>query len=124
MKIVSYSCMKQIDDYFFDDSNTAFSSSFTSNSTRIDGDNDKVMEYAMKAIGENRLDDALIVVLINDTRYAGTCSMCMDSKESDIPNGNSIAYVPLSESNEEQMMFSTDIAASSWSATAQSSDSR
>ena len=33
------------------------------------------------------------------------CSM--DSKESDIPNGNSIAYVPLSESNEEQMMFST-----------------
>jgi hypothetical protein len=31
----------------------------------------------------------------------------MDSKESDIPNGNSIAYVPLSESNEEQMMFST-----------------
>ncbi len=94
-------------DYFFDDSNTAFSSSFTSNSTRIDGDNDKVMEYAMKAIGEKRLDDALIVVLINDTRYAGTCSMYIDEKKSDIPNGCSIAYVPLVEAAEEQMAFAS-----------------
>ena len=95
-------------DYFTSTSNTAFSSRFTSfTSTEIKGDDSKVKEYAKKAIDEKRIDDALIVVLINDNRYAGTCSMCMDSKESDIPNGNSIAYVPLSESNEEQMMFST-----------------
>ena len=95
-------------DYFTSTSNTAFSSRFTSfTSTEIKGDDSKVKEYAKKAIDEKRMDDALIIVLINDNRYAGTCSMCMDSKESDIPNGNSIAYVPLSESNEEQMMFST-----------------
>lgn len=95
-------------DYFTSTSNTAFSSRFTSfTSTEIKGDDSKVKEYAKKAIDEKRIDDALIIVLINDNRYAGTCSMCMDSKESDIPNGNSIAYVPLSESNEEQMMFST-----------------
>lgn len=95
-------------DYFTSTSNTAFSSRFTSfTSTEIKGDDSKVKEYAKKAIDEKRIDDALIIVLINDNRYAGTCSMYMDSKESDIPNGNSIAYVPLSESNEEQMMFST-----------------
>ena len=95
-------------DYFTSTSNTAFSSRFTSfTSTEIKGDDSRVKEYAKKAIDEKRIDDALIIVLINDNRYAGTCSMCMDSKESDIPNGNSIAYVPLSESNEEQMMFST-----------------
>ena len=95
-------------DYFTSTSSTAFSSQFTSfTSTEIKGDDSKVKEYAKKAIDEKRIDDALIIVLINDNRYAGTCSMCMDSKESDIPNGNSIAYVPLSESNEEQMMFST-----------------
>lgn len=95
-------------DYFTSTSSTAFSSRFTSfTSTEIKGDDSKVKEYAKKAIDEKRIDDALIIVLINDNRYAGTCSMCMDSKESDIPNGNSIAYVPLSESNEEQMMFST-----------------
>ena len=95
-------------DYFTSTSSTAFSSRFTSfTSTEIKGDDSKVKEYAKKAIDEKRIDDALIIVLINDNRYAGTCSMCMDSKESDIPNGNSIAYVPLSESNEEQMMFTT-----------------
>lgn len=95
-------------DYFTSTSSTAFSSRFTSfTSTEIKGDDSRVKEYAKKAIDEKRIDDALIIVLINDNRYAGTCSMCMDSKESDIPNGNSIAYVPLSESNEEQMMFST-----------------
>ena len=95
-------------DYFTSTSSMAFSSRFTSfTSTEIKGDDSKVKEYAKKAIDEKRIDDALIIVLINDNRYAGTCSMCMDSKESDIPNGNSIAYVPLSESNEEQMMFST-----------------
>ena len=95
-------------DYFTSTSSTAFCSRFTSfTSTEIKGDDSKVKEYAKKAIDEKRIDDALIIVLINDNRYAGTCSMCMDSKESDIPNGNSIAYVPLSESNEEQMMFST-----------------
>lgn len=94
-------------DYFFDDSNTAFSSRFTSNSTRIDGDNDKAMEYAIKAIGEKRIDDAVIVVLINDTRYAGTCSMCIEQKKSDIPNGCSVAYVPLVEAAEDQMAFAS-----------------
>lgn len=94
-------------DYFTASSSTAFSSSFTTNSTRIDGDDDKAREYAEKAIGEDRIDDALIVVVINDPRYAGTCSMRIDPTKSDIPNGCSIAYVPLIDSKEEQMEFAS-----------------
>ena len=94
--------------YFTGTSSTAFSSRFISfTSTEIKGDDSRATEYAKKAIDEKRLDDAMIIVLLNDTRYAGTCAMYMDSKESDIPNGSSIAYVPLIESEEEQMKLST-----------------
>ena len=44
-------------------------------------------------------------MLINDGRYAGTCSMYTDRKQSDVPNGMSIAYVPLIESTEPGTEF-------------------
>ena len=94
------------DSYFSNFTTTAFGSKFVSAaSTEIQGDDEKVAEYAMKAIGEKRVDDALMIVLINDGRYAGTCSMYTDRKKSDIPNGMSIAYVPLVESTEPGMEF-------------------
>ena len=95
------------DSYFSNYTSTAFSSTFvSSSSTEITGNDEKVAEYALKAIGSNRLDDAVIIVLINDGRYAGTCSMYTNRKKADIPTGYSIAYVPLIKSTEPQMEFS------------------
>jgi hypothetical protein len=93
-------------DYFTARSSTAFSSQFASYSTtEISGDDTKAMEYAKKAIGEKRLNNAQIIVLINENRYAGTCYMYTDGKKSDIANGCSVAYVPLWESNYDDMSF-------------------
>ena len=94
------------DGYFSNYTTTAFGSKFTSaSSTEIQGDDDRVAEYASKAIGEGRINDAVVIVLINDGRYAGTCSMYTDRKQSDVPNGMSIAYVPLIESTEPGTEF-------------------
>lgn len=93
------------DKYFSNYTNTAFSSKFTPNSSIISGDNEKVVKYAEKAIGEKRIEDAVLIVLVNDGRYAGTCYMYTDYNKSDIPNGMSIAYVPLTDSTEPGMEF-------------------
>ena len=95
------------DSYFSKYTSTAFSSRFVSSaSTEITGDDEKVLEYGEKAIGASRMDDAVFIVLINDSRYAGTCSMYTNRKKADIPTGYSIAYVPLVESTDPQMEFS------------------
>lgn len=92
--------------YFTTSSNTAFGSWFASgNSTEISGDDDKVMEYAFKAVDKGRKNDILAIVLINDTRYAGTCVVATSGARSEIPSGYSIAYVPLSESEYEDCQF-------------------
>ncbi len=43
--------------------------------THIEGDNAAVLSYAKKAIGEERLNEALIIVALNSDRHAGTCYM-------------------------------------------------
>ena len=45
------------------------------------------------------VDDALIIVILNDDRYAGTCYLYTDGKKSDIPSGHSIAYVPMTDAD-------------------------
>ena len=95
-------------DYFSPTSNTAFNSKFTSpGSSEIRGDDDKAEGFAKLAIGKERIDDAVIIVLVNENQYGGTCSMKIFPKISDIPNGCSIAYVPLYESDDPQRCFAT-----------------
>ena len=55
------------------------------------------MAYAKKAV--KNVDDALIIVILNDDRYAGTCYLYTDGKKSDIPSGHSIAYVPMTDAD-------------------------
>lgn len=55
------------------------------NGTRINGDNNKVFEYARK-VPETNLTKTVVAVILNSTKYAGTCWYWSDHK--------AIAYVP------------------------------
>ena len=61
--------------------------------TYVYGNDSKVIEYAKKAIGEERMDDALIIVVMNEDAYAGTCFM-YDPPSGNYGRGLSIAYFP------------------------------
>ena len=63
--------------------------------TYVYGNDAKVIEYAKNAIGEERLDDAVIIVMMNEDAYAGTCFM-YDPTSGDYGSGMSIAYFPTS----------------------------
>ena len=59
------------------------------------GNDAKVIEYAKKAISEERLDDAVIIVMMNEDAYAGTCFM-YNPPSGNYSRGLSIAYFPTS----------------------------
>lgn len=63
--------------------------------TTVGGDDDKVFGYARNVLSEERMDEALILVMMNWDYYAGTCYMyCM--KDGDYGRGPSISYFPYS----------------------------
>ena len=58
------------------------------------GDEKKVLEYAKKAIAGDRINDATIIVLVNDL-FTGSLSYSLDGYDAsprDIPTGGAIAY--------------------------------
>ncbi len=60
-----------------------------------DGD-DKAVEYAKKAVGEERIDDAVVIILVNHDQYYRSCCLGVSpssSSYSDIPTGGARAYV-------------------------------
>jgi hypothetical protein len=59
----------------------------------VGGNNSTVFEYAKKAISEEHISDAVIIVLMNRDYYAGTCYM-FASPGGDYGSGASIAYFP------------------------------
>jgi hypothetical protein len=61
------------------------------------GDDNKAVRYAKKAIDEERIDDAVIIILINYNQYFRSfCSYVnMPSSYSGIPTGCAVAYVQL-----------------------------
>lgn len=61
--------------------------------TYVYGNDAKVIEYAKKAISEDKLDDAVIIVMMNEDAYAGTCYM-YDPVDRDYGRGTAIAYFP------------------------------
>lgn len=67
-----------------------------SGGTTIYGSDSKCFEYAKKAVGEDRMDEVLVIVTLNRKYYAGTCYMYHpDEGQGDYGNGPSIAYFPL-----------------------------
>ena len=63
--------------------------------TVVGGDNAKVIEYARKAVADNRMDDATVIVMMNRDYYAGTCYM-YSVADGDYGRGLSISYFPVS----------------------------
>lgn len=80
---------------YTDDSSTAFAGYF-GEGTLVGGNDQRVFSYAQKAIGADRMDEALIVVMMNSGAYAGTCWMYHSSADTgDCGNGVSISYFPV-----------------------------
>ena len=67
--------------------------------THVGGNNEKVFDYATKAISEELIDEALIVVMMNSPDHAGTCHMYGPS-EGDWGDGASISYFPVGLNDE------------------------
>lgn len=80
---------------FEDGSSTALESYF-GDGTLVGGNDSKCLEYARKAIGDDRMDEALILVAVNSNRYAGTCYMysSSDPESGDYGSGVSVSYFP------------------------------
>lgn len=96
-------------DYCSPTSITAFNSKFACiGSSEIRGDNLKALEYAKLAVDKERIDDATIIILVNENQYGGTTTLYTDEpKMSDIPNGCGIAYIPLYENKKYPTIFNT-----------------
>ena len=67
--------------------------------TLVGGNDSKCMDYARKAISDDRMDNVLIIVAMNSTRYAGTCYM-YHTDHGDYGCGTSVAYFPIGTSDE------------------------
>lgn len=72
--------------------------------THVDGDEDKILPFVKSALNadDERMNSLLIVVLINSTRYAGTCHIWGGNVDNDFGEGIAIAYVPTGTSDNER----------------------
>ena len=59
----------------------------------LGGDNNKVLQYARQAIGDARMDDAVIICLMNLDMNAGTCHL-FDCPGGDYGRGVTVSYIP------------------------------
>lgn len=65
--------------------------------TLVGGNDNTVFTYAQKAISEEQMDEALLIVAMNSNSYAGTCYMYPPESFSDYGNGVSVSYFPKGE---------------------------
>ena len=83
---------------FAEGNETVFKGWLSDAGTGVGGDDQIVFEYAANAVAD--LSETLIIVVMNDLRYGGTCYMYFNP---DFPNdwgfGRAVAYVPLSSSS-------------------------
>lgn len=68
----------------------------------IEGDDYKCFEYAQLAVSEERMDEVLILVMINSNDDGGTCSMWFPDNDDagDFGNGPAVAYFPVNLSGD------------------------
>ena len=76
----------------FNGCTTAFSAEFVG-ATSLTGNNTKALEYASKAVDSSRMDDVLVIVLVNSGLSGGTAYM-MDAETDHYAAGASVAWVP------------------------------
>ena len=70
--------------------------------TEVGGNDETCFEYALNLMSDERLDEALIIVVMNEEAYAGTCYMYFPIYGyTDYASGVSIAYFPKSDDLKE-----------------------
>lgn len=81
---------------YIDNGETVFSCYF-GGGTNVGGDDQKCMEYAKKCgLSDDDINDALIIVMMNSTKNAGTCYMYYSTAYlGDYGRGCAIAYFPI-----------------------------
>ncbi len=62
--------------------------------TLVGGNDNAVFNYALKAIAEEEMDEALLIVAMNSDNYAGTCYMYYPETNADYGKGVSVSYFP------------------------------
>ena len=62
--------------------------------TSIKGNDQKCFEYASKAITEDRIDNVLVITIVNSTEFGGSTYMYAPKTEGDWANGKSVSYIP------------------------------
>ena len=68
---------------------------FFGDGTLVGGNDNKCFEYALNAVSEDRMDEALIIVAMNSDAYAGTCYMYYpESATGTYGSGPAVAYFP------------------------------
>ncbi len=67
---------------------------FFGDGTYVGGNDNAAFDYALKAISEERMDEALLIVAMNSDNYAGTCYMYYPGNSGDYGSGPSVAYFP------------------------------
>ena len=78
----------------FDGSTTSFDCAF-GDGTLISGDDDLAKRYASRATPSYAANNTVIFIVLNSDRYAGTAYLYTSGAIQDIPEGLSIAYIPM-----------------------------
>ena len=79
-------------DEYFSGCSTAFSGVFGGGSA-VGGNNSKVLEYAKVAVGDSKMDNVIVLVLMNSYRDGGTCYMLNPDNANIYAGGASVAWV-------------------------------
>lgn len=77
----------------YDNSGSALGGYF-GEGTLVGGNDNKCFEYALNAITEDEMDEALIIVAMNSDAYAGTCYMYYPGSAGTYGSGPAVAYFP------------------------------
>ena len=84
----------------FEYGNTALSCGF-GDGTYVYGNDNAVFQYAQKVVESSKIDETLVIVVLNSNNYAGTCFMYYpNSSGTDYGKGAAVAYFPKGESSE------------------------
>ncbi len=67
---------------------------FFGDGTLVGGNDSAVFNYALKAISEEEMDEAMLIVAMNSDNYAGTCYMYHPGTNADYGKGVSVSYFP------------------------------
>lgn len=73
---------------------THFKSQFLGGTT-IDGDTELAVRYASKVVPYSKKNDMVVIIVLNSTRYAGTCYMHFMQNSSGYKLTYSVAFVPM-----------------------------